>query len=161
MRPAPVRAEVLGRTEAFSGLTEADLRTLAACVRGVRYDPGEIVFREGDPGATLILLAGGTLVATVRGRDGAVRTLHRMSEAEVVGEMAFLDPGPRSATVTAETEAVAYELSHDTMDVLRQRSPAVVGAIVTAVIRDVTRRLRSLDERIAAEIDRHDAEGAP
>lgn len=157
MRPAPIRAEVLRDAEAFSGLADGDLRTLAACLRGVRFEPGEVVFREGDPGATLILVAEGALVATVRGRDGAARRLNRMVAAEVVGEMAFLDPGPRSATVTAETEAVAYELSHDTMEVLRQRAPAVVGAIVTAVIRDVTRRLRSLDARIAVEIDHDEA----
>ncbi|MBI4957177.1 MAG: cyclic nucleotide-binding domain-containing protein [Myxococcales bacterium] len=154
MQREPVSAEVLGRTELFSGLSARDRETLAVCLRGRRYGPGEVVFTEGEPGATLLVVAEGTLVATTHRPDGSIQVLNRMRPVEVAGEMAFLDPGPRSATVTAETEAVAYELSHDSMDVLRQQSPAAVSALVTAAIRDVTRRLRKLDDRIAQELDR-------
>ena len=71
---------------------------------------------------------------------------------------AFLDSAPRSATVTAVEATTTYELTSDTMEVLRRQAPAVVAAIVTGAIRDVTRRLRKLDERIAVELEKTDVE---
>jgi CRP-like cAMP-binding protein len=113
-----------------------------------------MVFHEGDPGATMFVVAEGTLAAEAARSDGSGELLNRMAEGEIMGEMAFLDPAPRSATVRALTDVVAYELDHDAMDVLRRRAPAVVAAIVALAIRDVTRRLRLLDERIEGHLER-------
>jgi CRP-like cAMP-binding protein len=154
MKSAPVDPEVLRRSEVFRALEEVDRRTLALCLQGRTYRSGEIVFREGDPGATLLIIAEGTFVATTRRADGVEQPLHEMGPAELAGEMSFLDPGPRSATVKAFTDGVAYELSHDAMDVLRRQAPLAAAALVTAAIHDVTRRLRSLDESIARALER-------
>src|SRR5579862_6820557 len=138
----------------FAALAPAERETLAACFVVRRYRKDQIVFREGDAGATLLVVTEGELVATARTSDGKAAKLNSIRAGETMGEMSFLDPAPRSATVTATTDAVAYELSHDTMDVLRRRAPAAAAAIVTAVIHDVTRRLRVLDERIESELER-------
>jgi CRP-like cAMP-binding protein len=146
--------EILQRTDLFGALAPTERATLAACFVVRCYRKDEIVFREGDAGATLLVVAEGELVATARTPDGGAAKLNSISAGETMGEMSFLDPAPRSATVTATTDAVAYELSHDTMEVLRRRAPAAAAAIVTAVIHDVTRRLRVLDERIESELER-------
>jgi CRP-like cAMP-binding protein len=130
------------------------------CFRGQRYAPGEVVVREGEPGATLLLVAEGHFVATTRRADGGDEVLSEIGPGEVVGEMAFLDPAPRVATVSARTIGVTYEISHDAMEALRERCPQAVAAIVTGAVRDVTRRMRSLDERIARELAR-DGRGEP
>ena len=149
-----VSLDVLRRVGAFGALGEADLAALGACVRARRYGAGDMVFHEGDPGATMLVVAEGTLVAVTQRADGRGEMLNRMGEGEVMGEMAFLDPAPRSATVRALSEVVAYELDHDAMGVLRQQAPAAVAAIVALAIRDVTRRLRLLDERIQTELEK-------
>ncbi|MGD0525740.1 MAG: cyclic nucleotide-binding domain-containing protein [Polyangiaceae bacterium] len=146
--------DVLRNVAAFGALGDADLTTLAACVRARRFQAGELVFHEGDPGTTMLVVAEGTLVAEAARSDGGGARLNGMAEGEIVGEMAFLDPAPRSATVRALSAVLAYELDHDAMDVLRRRAPAVVAAIVALAIRDVTRRLRLLDERIEAELEK-------
>ncbi|HEX3343586.1 MAG TPA: cyclic nucleotide-binding domain-containing protein [Polyangiaceae bacterium] len=146
--------DVLRRVAAFAALGDGDLATLGACVRVRRFLPREMVFHEGDPGATMLVVAEGTLVAEAARIDGGGETLNRMAEGEIIGEMAFLDPAPRSATVRALTDVVAYELDHDAMDVLRRRAPAVVAAVVALAIRDVTRRLRLLDERIEGQLEK-------
>jgi CRP-like cAMP-binding protein len=153
--PSPgVSLDVLRRVASFAALGEDDLAALAACLRVRRYGPGDIVFSEGAPGTTLLLVAEGTLEALASHGDGRRQILNRMGEGEIMGEMAFLDPAPRSATVLAVGDVVAYELDHDAMDVLRRRAPAVVAAIVALAIRDVTRRLRLLDERIEAQLEK-------
>jgi CRP-like cAMP-binding protein len=155
-----VSLDVLRRVAAFGTLAEADLTALGACVRARRYGAGDMVFHEGEPGATMLVVAEGTLVAIAARAEGRDEILNRMGEGEIIGEMAFLDPAPRSATVRALTDVVAYELDHDAMGVLRQRAPAAVGAVVAMAIRDVTRRLRLLDERIEVELQKLSV-GAP
>lgn len=153
MQRERVSQEILRSEGLFSALPARDLEALALCLQGRRYAIGEVVFREGEPGSSLLIVAEGTLMASARGPDGEDRELGPMSAAEVVGEMAFLDPGPRSATVVAATSAVVYELSQDSREILRARSPAAFGAILSAAIRDVMARLDRLDARIFEELD--------
>lgn len=155
-----VDPEVLREAEVFRGLSQGDHATLVTCLQARSFHRDEIVFREGDPGTTLLLIVQGTFLATTRRPDGVEQKLHEMKPLELVGEMALLDPGPRSATVKALTPGITYELSNDTLGVLRKRSPAAASALVTAAIRDVTRRLRSLDESITRELERLGAPSA-
>lgn len=146
--------EVVRRTELFAKLTDEEIEALGACLRVRNHAAGAVVFREGEPGDTMHILASGRLAASTTTHDGAKTGLNEMGPGEVLGEMAFLDPAPRSATVTAVTDAVTYELCHDAMRVLRKRAPKAASAIVSAGIRDVTRRLRVLDDRIETELTR-------
>jgi len=152
---------LLHRVAAFGALPEGDLAALAACVKARRYGAGDLVFHEGDPGATMLVVAEGTLVAVASQGEARGAVLNSMGEGEIVGEMAFLDPAPRSATVRALTEVVAYELDHDAMGVLRRQAPGAVAALVGLAVRDVTRRLRLLDERIEAELEKLPAKATP
>jgi CRP-like cAMP-binding protein len=145
-------AEALRQVVAFAALDEASLSALLACMRTRRWPADAIVVRAGEPGSTMLVVVDGTLAAVLDEAAGA-SVLNQMGPGEVIGEMAFLDPAPRSATVKALTDVVACELDHDAMEVLRRRAPAAVAALVTMAIRDVTRRLRNLDERIARELD--------
>ena len=156
MERASVSPDVLRQAEIFASLSDAERTAIAFCFRGQRYLPGEVVVREGEPGATLLLVAEGIFVATARRADGLEEVLSEIGPGEVVGEMAFLDPAPRVATVAAKTAGVTYEISHDAMEALRERCPMAVSAIVTGAVRDVTRRMRALDERIERELAREE-----
>ncbi|MCC6215350.1 MAG: cyclic nucleotide-binding domain-containing protein [Polyangiaceae bacterium] len=153
MSPAKVNLDVLREADTFGGLPAADLQTLAVCLVPRRCAAGSTLFREGDPGGALLILAEGELEAVALRPGAAPQVLNRMFPVEVVGEMAVLDPGPRSATVRAASDAVVYELTSDALEVLRERSPLAVDAIVQAAIRDVALRLRRLDERIERELE--------
>ena len=73
-----------------------------------------------------------------------------MGEREVFGEMALLDPAPRSATATAATSVTLLRVAQDDFaDLLRERPEVAAG-----VLRVLTRRLRHANER-------HDATGEP
>jgi hypothetical protein len=80
--PSPgVSLDVLRRVAAFGELGDADLAALGACVRARRYAAGDMIFHEGDPGATMLLVAEGTLVADVTHR---LRLLDERIEFELV-----------------------------------------------------------------------------
>ncbi len=129
-------------------LDGADVEALRVCFRGRTYRAGATIFREGDPGGALLLVSEGELTVTTRSTGGSSSGIGRVVAGELCGEMALIDPAPRSATVTARTDAVAWELGQDAMDVLRRNAPAAARALVQAALRTVARRLRRLGERV-------------
>ena len=95
---------------------------LAGLVKEVKFSSGECVFSKGDYGTSMYFIVTGQL----RVHDGDT-DLAVLGEREIVGELAVLDPMPRSASVTAledtlllqlDQEAL-YELMIDRVDVAR------------------------------------------
>src|SRR5262245_35705395 len=158
IRPDP---EILRKTAIFRSLSDADFQTLMMCLRVRSCSAGELLFREGDPGDSMMIVGEGTLAALVRRKDGGEQEINRMGPCETIGEMAFLDPAPRSATVRAVTQADYYELDEDGLSTLRRRAPTAAAALVWATLRDVTRRLRRIDRLIQHELGRRAPRQAP
>jgi CRP-like cAMP-binding protein len=129
-------------------LDGADVEALRVCFRGRQYRAGQTVFREGEPGGFLLLVSEGELTVTTRGASSAIG---RVVAGDLCGEMALIDPAPRSATVTARTDTIAWELGHDAMEVLRRNAPGAARAVVRAALRTVAGRLRRLGERVDRE----------
>ncbi len=97
----------------------------------------------------MVIVLTGALRSELRRDDGTVVPLPSARVGEVVGEMACIDPAPRTATVTAAGTSVVAELSRDALDALRTSAPGVFARIVGRVIVDVTRRLRELEGRLS------------
>jgi CRP-like cAMP-binding protein len=66
----------------------------------------------------------------------------------VLGELAILDRGPRSATVTADEEMLAFALSGEGFDALREAEPPVAIKLLAALGRELSVRLRSANMTI-------------
>lgn len=147
-------AEILRRTAIFRSLDESDFQALVMCLRVRQAEAGEVLFHEGEPGGSMMILGEGTLAATVRRKDGGEEEINRMGQGELIGEMAFLDPAPRSATVRAVTRVSYYTLDEDGLTTLRRQAPSAAAALVWATLRDVTRRLRRIDRLIQHELRR-------
>lgn len=77
----------------------AMLETLA---RPVVLEDGETLFSQGDQGDALYAVTGGSLEISVLAEDGRRLALDVMRKGAVFGEIALFDPGPRTATATAQ-----------------------------------------------------------
>lgn len=146
-------AETVGRAAIFESLDPADRSALALCLRGRRFAPGEVAFREGDPGASMFLVGEGSFVAVVRS-GGLPREIGRFSAGSVVGASSLVDRAPRRHTLTAVGPAVAYEIDADSIELLRPTAPHASRALVTAAIRALIQRLKKLEIRVDRELDR-------
>ncbi|MCO4760889.1 MAG: cyclic nucleotide-binding domain-containing protein [Myxococcales bacterium] len=146
-------ANSLRRIKMFHRLGEPDVRAALEVMREQRYETGAVVFHQGANGDTLVVVMDGILRVEVTDHDGVTATVGTIQTGEVVGEMAVIDPAPRSATVIAATDVILLELSRSGLDRLRKSSPSATAGIVGGIIGDVTRRLRTVTNRIDTELD--------
>lgn len=159
----PEYAESLRRIKMFRKLRPADVSAMLGVMEKRQFDSGSVVFHQGANGDTLVVVMDGILRVEVTDHEGITATVGTIQAGEVVGEMAVIDPAPRSASVIAATDVVLLELSRAGLDRLRKISPNATAGVVGGVIGDVTRRLRTVNKRIDAELDpaKMGAHGAP
>jgi hypothetical protein len=98
--------QILAGVPLFAGI---DSRELASAGEVISVPPGESLVREGEPGDRFYVLLDGEVQVTIGGRS--VRTL---AAGDWFGEIALLHNVPRTATVTATTEAKLWTLGRRT-----------------------------------------------
>jgi CRP/FNR family cyclic AMP-dependent transcriptional regulator len=112
-----------------------DFGILAGAGAPVReYKAGDIIFREGDPAEDLFIVKSGTVEIRLGNR-----LLDTLPERSIFGEMALIDPGARSATAVAATDAVIVPVSEKQFLFLVSRTPY----FALNVMRVLVRRLRT------------------
>jgi CRP/FNR family transcriptional regulator, cyclic AMP receptor protein len=143
MPRAETLRDVLSRIPAFRDLDARSLAELRSLARLRTFAPQEVIFRQGDSGDGLFVIATGFLKVTFSGPTGTSTTLSVMGPNEMFGELSLLDGGPRSATVTAVTRSELLAIDREPFLKLFRSRPGVAIALVELV----ARRLRRLSER--------------
>src|SRR5688572_27612863 len=92
------KAELLKNIWLFSACTGKELNLIAQLADEVDVTAGSVLMEEGKLGRECFVVAEGTAKCQI-GR----RKVSTYKPGEIFGEMALLDQGPRSATITAET----------------------------------------------------------
>ncbi len=121
--------------------TAAQIGLLASHLKRVDMPADHIVFTQGDPGSDLFLVTRGHASVYLTTEAGRVR-LVTFAPGSVFGELAILDHGPRSATVTADEPMAGFSLSTTAFASLRDRDPDVAIKLVSALARELSDRLR-------------------
>ena len=98
------------------------------------YKAGDVIFREGDPAKELFVVKNGS----VKIRLGN-RLLDTLPERSIFGEMALIDPGPRSATAVAATDTTLVPVDEKQFLLMVSRTPY----FALNVMRVLARRLRA------------------
>jgi small-conductance mechanosensitive channel/CRP-like cAMP-binding protein len=133
------RAALLRRIAHFAGFPPEEREALEAMMQERLVPRGATIVRQGEAGDSLFLLAEGALeVRAVQ--DGAELPPERMAPGEVFGEMSLLTGQPRSATITAVTEAVIYEIRREHLDPILRRRPELAESLAAIM---ASRRARN------------------
>lgn len=141
--PAPVSpALLLGSIDLFRPFTAGERDGLAAAMTEVVLAPGEAVMRRGEAGDSLYLLAEGVLEVRIPDADGAEVPVDRLHPGAVFGEMSLLTGQPRSATILALTDAVAFRLTRADIDPVLRARPALLDGL-TAIMAERRARNRA------------------
>ncbi len=112
-----------------------------------RFSAGEEIISAGDGDRALYLLTEGTL--GLRLPSPHVQTLRTIEAPSVIGEVAFLDGGTRSATLLAISDGEVLRLRIESFEALSAREPELGRAILFDLARIVTARLRHTNDMIA------------
>ncbi len=144
------RLVVLAGVEPFTGLPGDVLAEVAELVEVVHVDAGSQLFAEGEPGTSMFVVVTGQFRVHL-----GEQVIDRPGPREVLGELALLDGEPRSASVTAETDAVLYRLDAEPFFELLSERPDMLRAILRTVIG----RLRARTADVAALRDQLDGRG--
>lgn len=135
-------------------LDEGDRRQLLATGRRRRFRRGEVIFHEGDPGdAVHVVLAGHVAIRTTTPL-GDTATVRIIAPGEFFGELALLNPAPRSATAAAVESAETLSIGHAQFDDLRRRLPHVTDLLVAVLSAEIRRLAAALQDALYLPADK-------
>ncbi|MCG8548464.1 MAG: cyclic nucleotide-binding domain-containing protein, partial [Alphaproteobacteria bacterium] len=130
-------------TGLFDELSDEEMKIVRSFSEEYRYEAGTTIFEQGEPGDALYILLDGMVDALVKqqptGRDIRVNT---MTSGAVFGEMAILDPQPRSATIVAMEDSICFRISAAQLESLTQQHPTLGLRIVKYMCLLFSTRLR-------------------
>ncbi|MBN2002479.1 MAG: Crp/Fnr family transcriptional regulator [Anaerolineae bacterium] len=128
LRMAPIHAQSL-----LQRLDDADRKILIAESHRRVFDPGAVIFYQGDMGATCQVILEGRVRVYVAGEDGRELSLNILEAGEIIGEMALFEEMPRSANVEALTETQTLEFDRNALLRCLRRSPTLALEMLRAL----------------------------
>jgi len=168
----PIDQEVIRKAPLFTALDDAASASLLASMVSVKIPKGTILFAEGDGGDQLYVIAEGKLKLGTSSGDGRENLLSILGPGEMFGELSLFDPGPRTSTATAVTDAKLLSLGQEKLlpwlvenpkvslqllarlaQRLRRTNDAVGDLVVSDVPGRVAKALIDLGERFGKKTD--------
>jgi CRP/FNR family cyclic AMP-dependent transcriptional regulator len=139
--------ELLGGVPVFSTLVAEDLQRIAQFAVPREFEPGEVVFREGDASDTCYVVRDGRARALRTHTDGRTLTLATFGPGDIFGELALFEDERRSATVEAIEQTGTVAVLGPDMRRLMAEHAEISSRLVIAL----GRRLRETNERLARQ----------
>ena len=103
-------AGLLDRTALFGGLPRSIQTAIAGAMRSETYSTGQTIFSRAEPASTLYLVTAGRVRLSVTSPEGRELTFRFAERGDIMGEIAALDEGARTADAVAATTVEAQAL---------------------------------------------------
>ena len=137
--------EALAELDLFRGFDTATLKAVMPILKPLECPAGQPLFRQGDAGRTAFILLSGQMRIEVEAPTQGNLVVATAGSGEIVGEIALVDPGPRTATAIAVEPTSCVALTTDALKALERRRPDVVARMLLNLSRTISGRLRVLD----------------
>ncbi|RSS83583.1 Crp/Fnr family transcriptional regulator [Streptomyces sp. WAC06614] len=137
--------EKYGDVRFLADLPDSDWARLAKYSEARRYSPGSALMEAGAGDQSLYLLTKGLVGVVLPGQKSPFKEIDAPS---VLGEVSFIDGGPRSLSLVALSECEALRLSMEAFEVLAAHEPELGRRVLIAIARVLAMRLRSATELI-------------
>ncbi len=137
---------VLKNSEWFSDMSDELLREIAALSSQRKYQAGELVFARDTPGDYLYGVIAGSIRVTTMARDGRELALNTMHAGDVIGEIAVLDGGVRTASGHALEPTTVFLVPREQFSALMLRQPSIALHMIRLLCERVRRTSRQVEE---------------
>jgi CRP/FNR family cyclic AMP-dependent transcriptional regulator len=145
-----VRQAFLQAIPIFAGLSPAALTEIASAVDEAEFHRGEIIVREGEPGNRMFIIGSGSVEVVKHLAESRETVLAVLRPRDFLGEMSIIDCVARSASVRAVEDTTLFALKGIDLYHLFQKHPDQYAIVILNIARDLSRRLRAIDEKFAA-----------
>jgi CRP/FNR family cyclic AMP-dependent transcriptional regulator len=144
------REGLLSNIALFESLTDEDLTALGQRVETVIYEPGEVIFQQGDEGSSLFVVEDGAVdISFGEGKTRVV--LASLFSGQYFGELSLFDGSPRSATAVATKRSRLIRLDReDLVDFVNKNPNAALR-----IIAEMSERLRQTNELMSRQVSRN------
>lgn len=140
--------EFLIRTPFFGGLDDAGLDRIIAMLHESAFKSGTLVFKEGESGRSMYVIARGEIVQCRTGEGGHQVKLVRLHEGDFFGETTLIEMQPRPYSAQVARDATLYELTNMDLYKLYREDVKSYVMVLQNINRELCRRLRKADTRI-------------
>jgi phosphoenolpyruvate synthase/pyruvate phosphate dikinase len=120
------------RVELFADMDRRQSEQIARLLKERRFAKGETVIMEGSGGAAFFIIESGEAIVSSKGVN-----LATLGRGQYFGEVALIDGGPRSATVTATTDLVCYALTFWEFRPLVERNGTIGWRLLQALAKQL------------------------
>jgi CRP-like cAMP-binding protein len=127
MTAMPLPETTLKKIDLFSELSEEEIKMLASLIVLRNFKKEDVVIRQGEAGSSMYILSEGLLKVEIEDAETKeVLTIAKLLPGHFFGEMSLLIGDPRSATITALSDSLAFEISKETMQKLFENHPGLI-----------------------------------
>jgi CRP/FNR family transcriptional regulator, cyclic AMP receptor protein len=131
--------ETLRNIPLFAGLPTPRLKLIAYTAEMVRFEPGEVIVRQGDSADAVFILAEGEAEVLLTNDEGEELSLGTMGRHTLFGEIGVLCKGHRTTTVKAKDPVVTYKISSQLFLELVRSSPEIGMQVMTVLAQRLER----------------------
>ncbi len=136
------RLQLLEGVPLFAGLSRRQLGKLLVKLFEKEYEPGEVIFLEGERGKALFIVLDGRVVIS-RSADGNEQQLAMLGAGAYFGELALIDDLPRSATARADEHSSLLILYKSHFDDLIEGHSAIALRVMSNLLKTLAGYVRA------------------
>jgi len=132
----------LSKAQLFAGLSPDELERIAALGHQRVYNKGDTILREGEPGRELFVVSRGTVHIALETAETPTPLIN-LGVGQIFGEMAMVDRGVRSATVTALSDETTLQvIPHDAFFELCEKDNHIGFVVMRNLAAEMSLRIR-------------------
>jgi CRP-like cAMP-binding protein len=139
-----VSTDLLKQVAIFSGLSDDQLTRIANLCREETHHKGEVIVREKEPTTDLYIIQKGTVEVVLGSPSlpGPTPLVH-LGKGQIFGEVALVDRGLRSATVSAIADGTTlYAINRDDFIKLCDEDNSIGYTVMRSIAADLSFKLR-------------------
>ena len=139
---------VLKQAAIFADLEDAELDRIGEICREQRFKSGKTIFKEGEPGNRLFIIAEGEVRVSRQVPGSGEEALAVLKQGACFGEMAVFDRSERSTDAIANTDSTLLTIERSDFEILLDFDRDLAFKVLWSVVRLLSQRLRTTNENL-------------
>ena len=131
----------------FEDFEDAELDVIAGIATKKDFNTGDTVFKDGEEGHSLYVIAKGEVKVCKTAPGGELFTLTILKDGDIFGEMSFLDGRAHSATMVAISHLETYDIEKPDFDAIIDKHPRVTYKLMCNIVFTVHSIVRGMNTK--------------